>query len=178
MHVTQLMAAAAPSVIRPSPLATAVVQRAGSSLVSACDTTLRSTLTGLCRELRLVAMKNTDRPQCDDCCRRTAYPALARTSRTSKGLLPSPNTTCGKHTLSHTVPGRLKYTVLQPSSNRGLRKKGSLGWPSALHTHTGAVRPPGPDVSAASSIHEAVAELAAEERKAKRNATQAGHTTS
>ena len=47
------------------------------------------------------------------------------------------------------------------------RKKGSLGWPSALHTHTGAVRPPGPDVSAASSIHEAVAELAAE-RKAKK----------
>ena len=69
MHVTQLMAAAAPSVIRPSPLATAVVQRAGSSLVSACDTTLRSTLTGLCRELRLVAMPDTDRPQYDDCYR-------------------------------------------------------------------------------------------------------------
>jgi len=69
MHVTQLMAAAAPSAIRPLPPATPVVRRAGSSLVSACVTTLRSTLTGLCRELRLVAMPDTDRPQCDDCCR-------------------------------------------------------------------------------------------------------------
>jgi len=135
MHVTQLMAAAAPSAIMPSPLATAVVQRAGSSLVSACVTTLRSTLTGLCRELRLVAMHNTDRPQYDDCCRRTAYPALARTIRTLKGLLPSPNTTCGTRTLCHTVPGRLKYTVLQPSSTRGGggRKAVLAGLPRYTH---------------------------------------------
>jgi len=89
----------------------------------------------LCRELRLVAMKNTDRPQCDDCCRRTAYPALARTIRTLKGLLPSPNTTCGTRTLSHTVPGRLKYTVLQPSSTRGVggRKAVLAGLPRCTH---------------------------------------------
>jgi len=80
-------------------------------------------------------MKNTDRPQCDDCCRRTAYPALARTIRTLKGLLPSPNTTCGTRTLSHTVPGRLKYTVLQPSSTRGVggRKAVLAGLPRCTH---------------------------------------------
>ena len=58
MHVTQFMAAAAPSAIIPLPPATPVVQRAGSSLVRTCVTTLRSTLTGLCRELRLVALQN------------------------------------------------------------------------------------------------------------------------
>ena len=35
----------------PVPLATTVAQRVGFSLVIACVTTLRSTLTGLCREV-------------------------------------------------------------------------------------------------------------------------------
>ena len=64
--------------------------------------------------------------------------ALARPSRTSKGLLPSPDTACGARTPSHTVPGRLKYSVAALPNQRR-RKKGSLGWPCALHTHTGAV---------------------------------------
>ena len=59
------------------------------------------------------------------------------------------------------------FSVAALPSQRMKKKTGRLGWPSALHTHTGAVRPPGPDVSAASSIHEVVAELAAE-RKAKK----------
>jgi len=173
MHVTQLMAAAAPSAIMPSPLATAVVQRAGSSLVSACVTTLRSTLTGLCRELRLVAMHNTDRPQYDDCCRRTAYPALARTIRTLKGLLPSPNTTCGTRTLCHTVPGRLKYTVLQPSSTRGGggRKAVLAGLPrlqSGPQARTSAPLP----------RYTKLSQNLQQRGKPKRNSAQAGHTTS
>ena len=45
------------SAFMPLPPATTVVQRAGSSLVRTCVTTLRSTLTGLCRELRLVALQ-------------------------------------------------------------------------------------------------------------------------
>ena len=178
MHVTQLMAAAAPLVIRPSPLATAVVQRAGSSLVSACVTTLRSTLTSLCRELRLVAMKNTNRPQCDDCCRRTAYPALARTIRTLKGLLPSPNTTCGTRTLSHTVPGRLKYTVLQPSSTRGVGGRKAVLADLPRCTHLLAQSGPQARTSAPLPRYTKLSQNLQQRGKPKRNSAQAGHTTS
>jgi len=99
MHVTQLLAAAAPSAIRPLPPATPVVRRASSSLVITCVTTLRSTLTGLCRELRLVAMHNTDRPQYDDCCRGRHTQPWHRLAGPRRDSFPSPITACGNHTL-------------------------------------------------------------------------------
>ena len=78
-------------------------------------------------ELHLQPCKYTGRLRHTGCCRRTSNSAPARTCRTSKGLLPSPNTACGTLTLSHTVPGRLNCYSAAALTRR--KKKGSLGWP-------------------------------------------------